>query len=55
MKIQSESDQAKAKIKSMLHAKFVELVKKGMDPTLAFEVLMINFEKQFPGLADKLA
>ena len=39
----------------MLHTKFVELVKNGMDPTLAFEILMTNFEKQFPGLADKLA
>jgi len=47
--------EAKAKIKAILEAKFFDLVKQGMDPKAAFADVMGAFEKQFPGLVEKLA
>jgi hypothetical protein len=44
----------KAQIKAILEAKFLELVKQGMDPKLAFMDVMGAFEQKFPGLLEKI-
>jgi hypothetical protein len=50
----SNTTESKAQIKAILESKFIELVNKGMEPKAAFADVMGAFEKQFPGLVEKL-
>ena len=52
--MKNTASEAKSEIKAILEAKFLELIKQGMDPKAAFADVMGAFEQQFPGLVEKL-
>ena len=52
--MKNTASKAKSEIKAILEAKFLELIKQGMDPKAAFADVMGAFEQQFPGLVEKL-